>query len=139
LTTTENSIIKKESERREHGMQEKILVIDDDEVICSLLKRKLHFENCRVDATDTGSKAKELIKVNSYAVIITDFHIPDIKETQLIKELKELCPRVPLIVMSGGFAGHENKFAHLGVYRFFEKPFDLKRLRKTVEEILREK
>jgi two-component system response regulator HydG len=117
-------------------MQKRILVIDDDEVMRSLLKRKLHFPSCEVDTSSGAMDALRLVKEVNYDLIITDFHLSDIKEEQLIRELKKQCPRVPLIVMSGGFAGNGYKLSHLGVYRFFEKPLNLGALKKLVEDLL---
>ncbi len=120
-------------------MKKRILVLDDDEVMRSLLKRKLHFPNCEIDTSSRARDALLLAKAVRYDVIITDFHLSDIKEAELIGELKKVCPEVPLIVMSGGFAGNGQKLSHLGVYRFFEKPLNLAALRNLVEELLFQK
>jgi two-component system cell cycle response regulator len=120
-------------------MKKRILVLDDDEVMRSLLKRKLHFPNCEIDTASRARDAMLLAKTVRYDVIITDFHLSDIKEAELVRELKKVCPKVPMIVMSGGFAGNGEKLSHLGVYRFFEKPLNLGELRNLVEKLLFEK
>jgi len=117
-------------------MQKRILVVDDSEVMRSLLKRHLLFPVCQTDTAECGRKALQLVKTNIYDVIITDFHIPDMQEAQLIKELKKQCPEIPLIVMSGGLVGNEDKLSQLGVYKFFEKPINVKELKKAITGIL---
>jgi DNA-binding NtrC family response regulator len=117
-------------------MQKRILIVDDSEVMRSLLKRHLLFPVCTTDITECGSKALQLVRVNTYDVIITDFHIPDMQEAELIKEFKKQCPEIPLIVMSGGFTGNERLLSSLGVYKFFEKPINVKELKREITRIL---
>jgi DNA-binding NtrC family response regulator len=117
-------------------MQKRILVVDDSEVMRSLLKRHLLFPVCITDITECGSKALQLVRVNTYDVIITDFHIPDMQEAELIKEFKKRCPKIPLIVMSGGLTGNERLLSSLGVYKFFEKPINVKELKREITRIL---
>jgi DNA-binding NtrC family response regulator len=117
-------------------MQKRILVVDDDEVMRSLLKRQLLFPVCETDTAECGNKALQLVRKKAYDVIITDFHIPDMEEAELIKTIKKECPHIPLIVMSGGLAGYEHKLSSLGVYKYFEKPLNLKELKKIIAQIL---
>ncbi|MBN1797696.1 MAG: response regulator [Spirochaetales bacterium] len=117
-------------------MQKRILVVDDSEIMRSLLKRHLLFPVCQTDTADCGGRALQLVQTNTYDVIITDFHIPDMQEAELIKKLTKQYPEIPLIVMSGGLTGNEDKLARLGVYKFFEKPIDVKELKKAITRIL---
>jgi DNA-binding NtrC family response regulator len=117
-------------------MQKRILVVDDDEVMRSLLKRQLHFPNCETDTAECGNKALQLIRNKKYDLIITDFHIPDIHEDELIKTIKKECPHIPILVMSGGLTDKEYLLTELGVYKFFSKPLNLKELKKIITDIL---
>jgi DNA-binding NtrC family response regulator len=117
-------------------MEKRILIIEDNEVARAILKRQLNFPLCRTDTAACGRQAQQLAETYTYNVIITDFHLPDIRDTELIVKLKRIQPDTPLLVISGAPLEEDYELSRLGVYSFFKKPILLEPFRKTVEELL---
>ncbi|MFZ1617541.1 MAG: response regulator, partial [Flavobacteriales bacterium] len=55
----------------------RLLVIDDDADICTLLDRYLKKQGYDVDTAQRGSTAKELLKSHRYDLVLCDHRLPD--------------------------------------------------------------
>ena len=116
-------------------MKKRVLVADGDPVMRELLRRKLENNATIVDTIRSLREAKERSHA-AYAVIISDYHLPDGGGDSVISVLRSAFPKAGLIIMSGGMLGTEQLFAEQGVRAFFSKPLDLEKLRATVGRIL---
>lgn len=67
----------------------KILVIDDNLDICNLLKRFLTKKGHEVETTMSGSNGLELVKRNSFDLILCDFKLRDIEGPEILQEVKK--------------------------------------------------
>ena len=72
-----------------------------------------------------GVDAVELLKVNSYEIILADVHLPVISGLDLIPQITRLCPDAKIIVITGR-ADKETAIQALrsGAFDFLEKPFE---------------
>ena len=75
----------------------KILVIDDQEHIRTILSLFLKGEGHEVDLAESGKKAMKLIELNSYDLVITDVVMSDFDGFDVIKQLKRFYPKVKVI------------------------------------------
>ena len=87
------------------GMQAKprILIIDDEPSLLNVIVQLLKRNDFEVQAAETGEKALELVKENSYELILCDVDLPKADGFAICRSLK-LDPRtcgIPLILMSG--------------------------------------
>jgi len=78
----------------------KILVVDDDEAICSLLSRLLG-EQHEVEAVTDGQKALDRFAPGKYDAVIIDLGIPGMSGDQLLKQIKEIDPQVVTVLSTG--------------------------------------
>lgn len=78
----------------------KILVIEDEKDIASFIKRGLSSEMSVVDVVHTGINAINISKINTYDVVILDFHLPDMLGNEVSKAIRGHNPSVPIIVLS---------------------------------------
>ncbi len=78
----------------------KILVIEDEADIAAFLKKGLQAEMCIVEVAATGKEGITLAHLNSYNVIILDFHLPDMIGTEISARIREKKPSIPILVLS---------------------------------------
>ncbi|MCX7867489.1 response regulator [Limisphaera sp. VF-2] len=117
-----------------------VLVIEDDDYQYELYEETL--EGYQLVRVRTGSEALASLPRVQPDVLILD-HVLEKGELGLdfLPEFKELLPHVPIIIVSGALEVHEQLRALQGPRRAhycLPKPVDLRQLRRTVEEALRE-
>jgi len=119
-----------------------ILIIDDDEEILSFLKERLMYEGFNVLTAIDGKKGMNLFNDNQVDLVITDIIMPAKIGFDVIIEMKEICPDIKIIAISGmGFGMIETclktaKFA--GADYAFAKPFEISNLLTAVYKLLKE-
>ena len=119
----------------------KILVVEDDDQIRTLIKRMLEGENeYDVSEAQNGDEAIKLVRKTEYDLIITDIIMPEKEGIETIKEIRQIYPMIKIIAISGG--GRIGPYDYLdlakrlGAKKVFEKPFDLKEMLVAVKELL---
>jgi excisionase family DNA binding protein len=78
-----------------------ILVVDDDEEICSLFKDALVESGFTVTTVNSSSKGLELIKDQDYSLIFLDLKMPEMDGAELFKRIKEVKPNLPVTIITG--------------------------------------
>lgn len=116
-----------------------ILIVDDEETLTfsihqSFLMEKRGYE---IVTAKSGEEALEKIKGKRFDVAIVDIYLPGISGLDLIKGIKEKNPDT-LIIMISAYATMDKKDEALeyGALYFFEKPFDIKEIKKIVLKTL---
>jgi DNA-binding response OmpR family regulator len=118
----------------------RILIIDDDEQMRDLLCKAMHWAGFEVGAAENGRLGQQLFEERPADLIITDLIMPEQEGLETIRILKQGYPAVKIIAISGG--GRIGPEAYLpaamelGADRIFSKPFDIKELVTTVQELL---
>ena len=79
----------------------KILVIDDDRDICSLLNRFLTRKGYQVHEIHKGKHAVEYLQDNRPDLILSDFRLEDMDGSVLLAKMKAIHPDVPVIIITG--------------------------------------
>ncbi len=118
----------------------KILVIDDEKPIRDTLKEIIEYEEHSVDLASDGFEGIELAKATKYDVILCDIKMPQMDGIEVIEKLMDVCPEVPIIMISGhGNVETAVEALKKGAYDFIEKPLDLNRLLVTIRNALERK
>ncbi len=81
-------------------MSNKILVVDDEDIIRESLSYTLRNENYEVDEAANGKEAYIKIKESSYDLVITDIEMPGMKGTELLKEISAMNLQTSSIVIT---------------------------------------
>ncbi len=79
----------------------KILIIDDDTDLCTLLARYLTKKGFETETAHTGSKGLALFTEHKFDAVICDYRLGDMDGKQIIATLKEKNPAVKLLVITG--------------------------------------
>lgn len=111
----------------------RIMVLDDEPIVCKRLKPALEKQGHEVDAFTQSSEAMMRIKEVEYDIIITDLKMKGVDGMQLLEEAKRRSPRTEVIVITG-FATMETakESFHKGVFDFIAKPFKLSEIQEVV-------
>lgn len=112
----------------------KILAVDDDAHILRLFKEELEEEGYEVLLASNGTDAFETFEKENPDLIILDILMPDIDGISLLRRMKEMKPRVP-IIMSTAY-DYRDDFAVWASEAYIVKSADLRELKNTVKKLL---
>lgn len=106
-----------------------ILVVDDDKNQRNMLAFALRDRGYEVAAVDTGAQALELAKGKVFAAAVCDIMMPGVNGVDTLKRLKELQPRLP-VIMATAYATNALASASMknGAFGYIAKPYELKEL-----------
>ena len=119
----------------------RILVVDDEEQIRSMLTQMLEHEGFVVDTAENGEEGMDLITRHAYDLIITDMIMPIKDGLKLIMELIRDYPDQRILAISGGGAIKAERYLTMAGYlgddiATLEKPFKRETLLALVNEQL---
>jgi len=115
--------------------QERILVIDDEELIRWSLKQGLQDEGYSVTTLPTAQGA--LREAERADLVLLDWRLPGADGLAIAKELRRARPSRPVILMTAyGTPELIEQAAAIGVWRVLLKPFDLGNLVPLVRAAL---
>ena len=120
---------------------EKILLIDDEESILKLAKRRLEIQGYQVEAKNNPVEALELFrsKPDRFDLIITDMTMPKMTGDILAKELLNIRSEMPIILCSGYSDRIDaEKAAAFGIRQYIEKPLNMSDFMVSVRKVLDE-
>lgn len=116
-----------------------ILVVDDDEQICSMFKQALSNFGYHVEAARDGNEARALTERSKFDVAVIDVHLPDTNGLDLIPEIKSKNSLLEVIVCTGDFRDYDFIGAvKAGASDWVAKPSNLQELLAKVERIRQE-
>ena len=112
----------------------RILVIDDEPVICNGCQQSLADRGHSVDARMTGREGLDAILQGNYEVILLDMKLPDLDGMEILRTLKKEKPGESIIVMTG-YSTVKNAVdaMQLGAFDYLAKPFSDDELVLSVE------
>jgi len=113
-----------------------ILVVDDEQLIRWALKEQLTAHGYEVVEAGTGAEALAVFG-ETVDLVLLDFKLPDTDGLQVLRQLKELQPTVPVILLTA-FASIQTAVEAIkqGAYHYARKPFDVEELLITIDKAL---
>ena len=110
---------------------QRILVVDDQDIICELLQQQLAEDGHTVQTASSGGAALEMMTAGDYDLLVTDQSMPGMTGEELALAVKEQRPGMPVILLTGfGGASADTQGTPPGVDLILGKPataFDLRR------------
>ena len=120
-------------------MNARVLIVDDEKRLAQSLSAtlQLDYPDCQTDTAFSGEEALSALASKTYDLIIADVRMPGISGLDLIKGVRYLDAKVPIILMTGyGSASLRQQAATLGVNHYLDKPFDADDLLRMVSKLL---
>jgi len=115
----------------------KILVVDDDENICEIIRLYLEKEGCDVTIANDGLEAIEIFKKTTPELVVLDIMLPGADGCQVCREIRKIS-LIPIIMLSAKDDTFDKVLGlELGADDYMVKPFDPKELVARVKAVLR--
>ncbi len=118
-------------------MPKKIIVVDDEKIICNTAKKILEMEGYEVDTFTNSVLALEAIRKNQYDLIITDLMMEEVSGMDILREANRRSPQTKVIMLTA-YATLEATIEAIReqIYDFFPKPVKIEDLKKSVKRAL---
>lgn len=114
-----------------------ILIVEDDERIASLVRGGLEEHGYNVMVAYDGETGKKLVLQNDYDLIISDIILPKINGVDLCKQIKEIKPNIPVILLTAlNTTDDIIEGFDAGANDYLTKPFDFRILLARVRALL---
>jgi len=115
-----------------------ILVVDDEPSIRKALEEVLADEGYTCLFAANGTEAIELIKLASPALVLLDIWMPGLDGLETLKNIQQLDPELPVIMMSGhATIATAVQATKMGAREFIEKPLDLDATIEAIRKVVR--
>lgn len=117
-------------------MAEKILVVDDEDIIRESLSFILRKEKYEVEEAANGKIAFKMLKESSFDLVITDLEMPEMKGIELLDELRKMNLQTNTIVITA-YGSMETAIAALrsGASDYILKPVEFDELLIKVKKL----
>lgn len=115
----------------------KILIVDDEEELTSLLTERLKLRGYESFGATTGSEAIKMVEVNQIDIAIIDIRLKDINGLDLMKLLRVINPIIKFILFTGHGTEKEAQLGlKLGASLYLIKPVNIDRIIKEINNLL---
>ena len=116
----------------------RILVVEDERLLCDGIAEDLRLEKYTVDCCYDGAAACERLFVEPYDLVVLDLNLPGMDGLELLREVKENMPGVPVILLTANDTDLDIVDGlERGADDYITKPFSLSVLRARVNTQLR--
>ncbi len=120
--------------------KESILVVDDDQRVCEVLKELIGAMQFSTASSLSGEEALRMLKEKQHTFLLADMKMPQMSGMELIRRTKENFPSVSVVAMTG-FAD-EYKYMDIinaGANDFVKKPIDIAELEAKIVRCISER
>ena len=115
-----------------------VMLIDDDEECLESLETALRLNGFNVRAFLSPGEAIREYNPQTIDVVVSDYHLPRMKGTTLLKEIHQKKADAPVIIFTGDPEKNLETFAlQAGANAFLRKPFDIKEIIAIIKKLSR--
>ena len=117
-----------------------VLVVDDEDLVRQVVAENVQSLGYICSTASDGLEALELIKGNSYEVIISDVRMPRLDGLELMEKARQIRPSIPFIIITGYTADYPfDEIIEAGANDLINKPFKTSEIKFKLERIFRER
>ena len=106
----------------------KVLIIDDDKELCTLIKRSVLSENIEADICNTGKEGLKKLKEKEYQLVILDVMMPGMDGFETLEEIRKGNSLPILMFTSKNDSASKVRGLRAGADDYLTKPFDMDEL-----------
>ena len=101
----------------------RILIVDDEKIICELLTTFLGQKGYETRAVYSGEEALGVLEIDVFDVVITDLQMQKVSGFDVIRHVKDTLPETLIFMITGsGCQGDRSRALEYGVDQYFLKP-----------------
>ena len=115
----------------------KILIIDDDRELCTLIKRSVLSENIEADFCNTGKTGLQKLKEQEYQLVILDVMMPGMDGFETLEEIRKENSLPILMFTSQNDSISKVRGLRAGADDYLTKPFDMDELIARIVSLIR--
>jgi two-component system response regulator AtoC len=121
-------------------MQERILIVDDEEQMRELLAKVLERDGYQVTTASDGGQAMAILEKEPVDLVVTDVRMPGLDGMEALTGIKELNPEIVVIIMTAfGSIDQAVQAVKEGAYDYIDKPFKIDEMLLTIKKALEER
>lgn len=116
----------------------RILLVDDDEDVCNMIRDFLHDEGYEVEIIRDPDKALLAVKDNHYHVVLLDLIMPKMNGQTLLKQLRKADSELCVVILTA-YPTVESAIETLknNAFDYIRKPIQFEELRRVIEAALK--
>lgn len=120
------------------GENARILVVDDDENIRTVIVAILEDEGYTVESVGTAKEAMDKTRRRFYNLALIDIRLPDMEGTELLGKIRDTVPRMRKIIITG-YPTLQNAIEAVNrrADAYIMKPFDVEKVLQTIKDQLK--
>ncbi|WP_105619821.1 response regulator transcription factor [Vallitalea okinawensis] len=118
-------------------MAKKVLVVDDEKLIVKGIKFSLEQDSMEVDVAYDGETALELVKENSYDLLVLDLMLPKIDGLNVCQQIREFSTLPIIMLTAKGEDMDKIMGLEYGADDYMTKPFNILELKARIKAVLR--
>lgn len=116
----------------------KLLLVEDDPRLLSLLSRNLKEKGYQIEMASDGEEGLAMFQDNRFDLIISDLMMPKLDGVSLCREIRKQNPQIPIIMLTAlGATDDKVEGFDAGADDYLVKPFDIRELLVRVKSLLR--
>jgi CheY-like chemotaxis protein len=116
--------------------KKKILVVDDEPLVCEAIAMLLTFDGCEVVTAGNGREALARFAPGQFDIVTTDYKMPEMNGAELALAIKALAPDQQVIMITAhGDMVKMSGVSLAGVDHMISKPFQLADLREAIQKV----
>jgi CheY-like chemotaxis protein len=118
-------------------MTKTILVVDDEEIVVDITRRKLTQEGYMVIGVGDGEKALQVLREGAVDLIVLDVEMPNMNGYTFMAEREKIpgATKIPVIVLTA-YDSMEPIFKRHGIHSYLQKPLQFQDLLAKIREVL---
>jgi DNA-binding NtrC family response regulator len=118
-------------------MAKKILVVDDEKIVCDMAKVILKNEGYEVETFTDSQLALEALQHTPYDLVVTDLMMEQVSGMDILREVNRLYPNTKVIMLTA-YATLDATIEAIRerIFDFFPKPVKIDELKKSVKKAL---
>jgi len=117
-----------------------VLIVEDDPHVMLGCQQALGLEDIASEGVATAELALQRISQGFAGIVVSDIRLPGIDGLQLLRQLKDIDPALPVMLITGhGDVALAVSAMRQGAYDFMEKPFSPERLVEAVRRALEQR
>lgn len=117
----------------------RILIVDDEEDLRTLLAQVLENAGHQVQTVSNGKEAISRLGQEQFDLALLDIQMPTVNGIQVLKFIREHCPDTKAIMLTGyADLKHAMEAKEFGAREFIGKPYKIEDIISTVERLLKE-
>jgi PAS domain S-box-containing protein len=119
------------------GREARILVIDDEETVRSVLSQILSQVNHQVTVAENGEEGIRLFREKDFDLVLTDLGMPGMSGWEVCRAIKKMSSHIPVGMITGwGIEVDQAKIEENGIDFVIPKPFQFDQILKVVDETI---